>query len=262
LSDLPLIRMVMAIGGPAFAQSAVDFLNSLLNVDHLSYFVLDHEFMPRFLDAASKAGSGTALQAGRLYERSMFYLQDPNAARISGHSGDEDVMLFRQNASDIRDPGYRDRLYRHFNLLERLSLVRAVEGRWFTFNVYRNVPSGPFGPHDAAVLIAQGPLLIACTAKHVGLTAKSADAAPQPQSRRYLEDLLGTIEGRLTVRERQVCALALIGHTVEGIGTLLHVRQSTVATLRRRAYAKLGITKLNGLFSLCIAAISCQKDDR
>lgn len=260
LSDLPLIRMVMEIGGPAFAQSALDFLNSRLSADHLSYFALDHEFMPHFLDAASKAGSATALEAGRLYERSMFYLQDPNAARISGHTGDEDVMLFRQNARDIRDAGYRDRLYRHFNLLERISLVRAIAGRWFTLNVYRDVASGPFDAHDAEVLSMLGPLLIACTAKQIALTSKSPGPEPAPESRNYLEGLLGSIEPRLTHRERQVCALALMGRTVEAIGGALQIQQSTVATLRRRAYAKLGITKLNGLFSLCIARISGQKN--
>jgi DNA-binding CsgD family transcriptional regulator len=265
ISDLPLIHLIMAIGGAHFARRAVEFLNSRLATDHMSYFVLDHEFMPHFLDAASKAGSDVARRAGRLYERSLFYRQDPNAAHLAGHTGDDGVMLFRQHARDIRDAGYRDRLYRRFNLLERISLVRAVDGRWFTFNVYRETESGPFDAEETALLAALGPLLIACTAKHVELSAKAwASAATgnelPPGSRNYLEGLLAAIEPRLTPRERQVCALALMGRTVADIGRTLSIQQSTVATLRRRAYSKLGISKLNGLFCLCIARISGHND--
>jgi DNA-binding CsgD family transcriptional regulator len=260
LSDLPLIRLIMAIGEPPFAQNAVDFLNTRILADHVSFFVLDHELMPHFLDAASKAGSSTALLAGRLYERSMFYLHDPHAQRISGHTENEDVMLFRQNARDIRDPEYRERLYKHFNLLERISLLRAIDGRWFAVNIYRDVPSGAFDAHDTEILSTLAPLLVTCTAKHVALTRQSPGKEAGPQSRAYLESLLASIEVRLTQRERQVCALALLGHTIDAIGSILRIRQSTVATLRRRAYSKLGITKLNGLFSLCIAKISGQHD--
>jgi len=261
----------MAIGGLHFARQAVDFLNSRLSADHVSYFVLDHEFMPHFLDGASKAGSATAVRAGRLYQRSLFYRQDPNAAHLVGHSGEEGVMLFRQHASDIRDPGYRDRLYRRFNLLERLSVVRAVEGRWLTFNVYRDAGSGPFGPEDTAVFASLGPLLIACTAKHLALPAAPRAAAGRPPVQRpaagrtrrplgYLENVLTSIDPRLTLREREVCALALTGNTVAAISRVLRTQPSTVATLRRRAYAKLGISKLNELFSLCITHISGQAD--
>jgi DNA-binding CsgD family transcriptional regulator len=260
MSDLPLIRFVMAIGEPTYAQTAVQYVNTQLPVDHISFFILDHELMPNFLDAASKAGSPTALVAGRLYERAMFYLHDPNAQRISGRSGEEDVMLFRQSATDIRDPEYRDRVYRRFNLLERISLVRAVNGRWFTFNVYRDVASGAFNAHDTDVLSGLAALLVTCTAKHVALTGKNLQEDPGPHSHAYLETLLESIEPRLTRRERQVCSLALLGHTVDGIAAALGIQQSTVATLRRRAYSKLGITKLNGLFALCIAKISRQNE--
>ena len=260
MSDLPLIRLVMALGEPDFAQSALRYVNTRLVVDHVSFFALDHELMPHFLDAASKEDPPTALLAARLYERAMFYRHDPNAQRISGRSGEEDVMLFRQRADDIRDPRYRERLYRHFNLLERVSLVRAVDGRWFTFNVYRDVGSGPFDARDTDVLSALAALLVTCTAKHAALAGKNLDRHSGPQSRAYLESLLESLESRLTLRERQVCALALLGQTVDAIASSLGIQQSTVATLRRRAYSKLGITKLNGLFALCIAKTSRQND--
>jgi DNA-binding CsgD family transcriptional regulator len=210
--------------------------------------------------SGNEIGAGKALVAVRVYERSIFYHHDPNGQRISHRSGEDDVMLFRQNAADIRDPAYRDRLYRHFNLSERISLVRSVNGRWFTFNVYRDVGSGPFDARDIDVLSGLAALLVTSTAKHVALTTKLQVKSAPAQSRAFLESLLGSIEPRLTPRERHVCSLALMGHSIDAIAAILSIRQSTVATLRRRAYSKLGITKLNGLFALCIAKISTQND--
>jgi DNA-binding CsgD family transcriptional regulator len=165
-------------------------------------------------------------------------------------------MIFRQRAVDIRDPEYRDSLYRRFNLLERISLIRAVTGRWFVVSVYRNVQSGNFEPRDINLLREMGALLVACTARHASLAAGALTAKPASRSGDYLESLLKSIEPRLTRREQQVCSLALAGETVGGIAANLGIRQSTVATLRRRAYAKLGITRLNGLFGLCISKIA------
>jgi DNA-binding CsgD family transcriptional regulator len=51
----------------------------------------------------------------------------------------------------------------------------------------------------------------------------------------------------------QVCARALLGMTNAAIGLDLGVRAPTVATLRQRAYATLGICGLNELFGLCLA---------
>jgi DNA-binding CsgD family transcriptional regulator len=50
-----------------------------------------------------------------------------------------------------------------------------------------------------------------------------------------------------------VCARALLGMTNVAIGLDLGVRAPTVATLRQRAYATLGISGLNELFGLCLA---------
>jgi len=256
MRDLLLIEFVTAIGEPEFPQKALDYVNSRMPVDHVSLFVLDHELVPHILGAASRAAKRTALLAARIYERAMFYRHDPNSRRISSGSAAGEVMIFRQRASDIRDPQYRDQLYRRFGLLERLSAVRAVNGRWYVFNVYRNVGSGPFRAEEIDLLTDWGPMLVTCTAKHAALAQPALFQDALVHSREYLESLLKSVEPRLTQRERQVCALALADRTVAGIAATLGIGQSTVATLRRRAYAKLGITRLSGLFALCIAKIS------
>lgn len=260
MTESALVRLVMAVGDKNFARRAVEFVNTGMLADHVSMFMLDDELVPRFLDGASLNDSRTAQLAGRLYERSLFYRHDPNSERVS-KGPTEDIMIFRQRASDILDAGYRDRLYRHFNLLERVSLIRAVNGRWYVFNVYRDVRSGACQPRDFAWLSDKAASLLACTAKHSALVNGGLDQDRGVGSNTYLEKLLLSIQPRLTHRERQVCSLALKGQTVEEIAEGLQVQRSTIATLRRRAYSKLGITKLNGLFALCMAKISRQTED-
>jgi DNA-binding CsgD family transcriptional regulator len=47
---------------------------------------------------------------------------------------------------------------------------------------------------------------------------------------------------QLSEREREVCARLAIGMTQDGVAADLGVAPSTVATLRQRAYAKLGLS--------------------
>jgi DNA-binding CsgD family transcriptional regulator len=256
VSDLPLIRFIMALREPNFAQSALAFVDALFRADHVAMFVLDHELVPHYLDAASRTRARTAQLAGRVYERSMFYRHDPNTQVATAGTGEEDVMIFRQRAREIRDRGYRTQMYGRFRLRERISAVRAVDGRWFVFNLYRDVRAPAFNDDELRQFRDIAPLLVSCTAKHAALSAKRLPHKIHSKPQTYLETLLASIDARLTRRERQVLALALAGQGTDGIAETLCVRQSTVATLRQRAYGKLGINKVNGLFALCIAKIA------
>ncbi len=61
---------------------------------------------------------------------------------------------------------------------------------------------------------------------------------------------LREIDAGLTRRELSVCALALAGMTIEGTALNLGLKNTSVITYRKRAYAKLGISSLNEMFSL------------
>lgn len=67
------------------------------------------------------------------------------------------------------------------------------------------------------------------------------------QSFRRRLDLLGR---GLTERELDVCARVIIGMTTEAIALELDLRTPTVATYRKRAYARLGISSHYEMFCL------------
>ena len=73
-------------------------------------------------------------------------------------------------------------------------------------------------------------------------------ALHQRRTTRDAGDLLGKVEQRLrlrlpqlTLRERQICARTITGESAQAIGEAFAISTASVATYRRRAYAKCGI---------------------
>jgi len=64
-----------------------------------------------------------------------------------------------------------------------------------------------------------------------------------------LRDSMLKLPCGLTQREADVCAAIALGYTTLGIGLNLGISVNTVATHRKRAYAKLGISCQNELFA-------------
>ena len=261
LKDAPLIALIASVGEKDFAAQALAFVNSQVIADHLSLLVFDTALVPHVAGTASRAAGKTAMLAGQLYERAMFYRFDPNSERVRTGSGEEDVMLFRLAASDIRDARYRSSIYGRFGIVERVSLIRQVLGRWLQLNLYRDRAAGRFEPAALAKLTEMAPLLIACAGKHVAMASRPAARRDRAATIASFESMLQGLDAGLTQRERQVCAHALAGVTVAGIAVTLGVKDSTVATLRRRAYGKLGISSLNSLFAMCVAHLTGQRPD-
>jgi DNA-binding CsgD family transcriptional regulator len=65
-----------------------------------------------------------------------------------------------------------------------------------------------------------------------------------------IERLLQMRSPALSAREREVCARAVVGKTIEGTSLDLNIRRTSVITYRQRAYQKLGISRTNELVAL------------
>ncbi len=255
LENTLLGKAILSLGEPDFAHALIRAMEAFVPVDHLAVVVFDAAFAAHLAGAGSRQPGNAALEAGRLYERARFYRHDPGAKKLGAAESGGPVLL-RLRAADITDMQYRREIYDRFRLLERLSIIDQVRDQWVMLNLYRGRGSDPFRERDIARIREISALLLSLAGKHVALVAPLPARTGRVESTRYLEKLLEGIEGRLTPRERAVCARALAGQTVQGIASELGVRPPTVATLRRRAYAKLNISSLNELFARCIEQIS------
>jgi DNA-binding CsgD family transcriptional regulator len=257
LDSALLGNAVLSLGEPEFAHALLLAMEPFVPVDHLAVVVFDNELAAHLAGAGSRQPGNVALEAGRLYERARFYRHDPGAKQLGGAAGAEGPVLSRLRASDITDTKYRQEIYDRFRLLERLSVMDRVRNQWIMLNLYRGRGSDLFRERDIARVRELAPLLLGLAGKHAALVVVPATARRgRVESIRYLDNLLAQIEERLTLRERAVCARALAGQTVHGIASELGVRPPTVATLRRRAYAKLNISSLNELFARCMEQLA------
>lgn len=262
LDNALLGQAILGLGEADFAHALLQAMESLVPVDHLAVVVFDEELTAHLVGAGSRQPGNVALEAGRLYERLRFYRHDPGAKQLGGAGESGGPVLARLRASDITDPKYRAEIYDRFRLLERLSIVDRVRNRWIMLNLYRGRGSEPFRDRDITRIRDIALLLVGLAGKHADLAAPGTARHGRLESIRYLDNLLVEIEGRLTPRERAVCARALAGQTVHGIASELEVRPPTVATLRRRAYAKLNISSLNELFARCIEQLARHRPTR
>jgi DNA-binding CsgD family transcriptional regulator len=253
---------LLALGEPGFPRSLIDLLMPDVSIDHVSIVAFDSNIVPRLVGAASRSARNVAEEAGRLYERSSFYRHDPGTQQLQAGRAADAPILFRLRAQDIQDRDYRDQIYTRYQLLERVSLIQQVAGQWIIVNLYRGKGTGPFKRGEISRVSELSRLLVALAGKHVKLLTPRPSQPRPLEIMMNIESVLATFDAGLSERERAVCARALRGLTVEGIALDLGVKPSTVATLRRRAYAKLNISSLNELFALCIASLSLARINR
>lgn len=245
-----------AIGEADFAVRFLAALNQLAHIDHAGLFEFDEQLHPSYVAGHSGTRHGVTDAANAAYQAGEYFRYDPNLALVGNKPDGDGPLLNRQRIDDIADESYRKEIYERYDLAERVSLIDQRDGRWFTINLYRDTPMGLFPDDEVSALQHQAASIAAIAAKHLQMVspAKWSSATRPPVN--YLEDqiarLTGTDGARLSAREIEVCARAVLGVSGEGIALDLGVKQSTVATLRKRAYAKLGISTVHELFALCL----------
>lgn len=245
---------VAALGSDRFAERLLSAVDGVVVADHLSFFRLIPGTPPALVGAESRVGSTVATNAGQRYVKSLYYRFDPNTRRLrAGRDAGDDPLVTRLLATDITDTAYRREIYERFGLEDRLSIMGHEGAVWHIVSLYRDRATGRFSHPDEAALAARAPLISQLAARQLATTAVGGWAGPTLPPVALLERMVRDLGAGLSEREAQVCARALLGKTGEGIALDLDVKETTVATLRKRAYAKLGITTLNELFALCLS---------
>jgi DNA-binding CsgD family transcriptional regulator len=153
------------------------------------------------------------------------------------------VALQRVRPQHIASPGFRRRVFDDAGIVERVSVIQRGPEAWRVMNVARHASEGLFTDSEISALIG-----VACLALPMLPLNRDRQSGPVQLSVVQLEDRFANRFSELTLRERQVCARAAIGMSVEATALDLDIAKTSVLTYRRRAYQRLGVTSP---FELC-----------
>jgi DNA-binding CsgD family transcriptional regulator len=154
-----------------------------------------------------------------------------------------DVVLQRVRPRDIASPGFRRRFFDEPGIVERVSVVQRGSDSWRAMSVARHRSDGCFSDIEIDTIVG-----LACLALPMLPLNRTRSRKADRLSVEQLEERFADYCPPLTRRERQVCARAAIGMTVEATALDLGIAASSVLTYRRRAYQRLEITSP---FELC-----------
>lgn len=166
-----------------------------------------------------------------------------HAYRAAPHMGDVVMQLVRP--SDIDSADFRRHFFDDAGIIERLSIVQRGPTGWRAMNLARHRLDGGFTDDELSNILGLASLalpLLALNREHSGRSL-SVDK---------LEARFNAVCPKLTLRERQVCARAAKGMSVEATALDLRIGKTTVQTFRRRAYSRLGIASAIELCSLAL----------
>ncbi|BAK66109.1 putative LuxR family transcriptional regulator [Sphingobium sp. SYK-6] len=153
------------------------------------------------------------------------------------------VAMLRIGPSDIASRGFRQRFFDDAGIVERVSIIQRGADSWRVINVARHENEGCFGDDELDALVG-----LACLALPMLPLNRRRQASPQQLTVAQFEERFASRFDQLTQRERQVCARAAIGMTVEATALDLGIAKTSVLTYRQRAYQRLRVTSP---FELC-----------
>jgi DNA-binding CsgD family transcriptional regulator len=155
------------------------------------------------------------------------------------------VALQRVRPQHIASAEFRRRIFDDAGIVERVSIIQRGADAWRVMNVARHASDGVFTDSEIDALLGVAclalPMLPLCRDRQVGRAQLSVS---------QLEDRFATRYPELTLRERQVCARAATGMSVEATALDLEIAKTSVLTYRRRAYQRLQVSSHYQLCSL------------
>ena len=135
-------------------------------------------------------------------------------------------------------------------LAGKMAVILRQPGEVISISLYRDRNDGAFTGRDVAKIGRCTQTLAAALEKHLSLM----DNVVSPTVRNIEQALVQLDEERpLSQREASVCARVVMGYTNEAASLDLGLSCHSVATYRRRAYGKLGITSQSELFALLLS---------
>lgn len=225
---------------PASADALLRAVQAVVPVDYLSVVDIRRDLPELVEGSASRPLERSVVSRCFAIYRRHYYRRDsvlPLASQLLARPAQTGLALHCR-ADELPDSGWRADIYERERLTDRFTVMHTpATGTVQAIHLYRDERQGRFDPCEIEHLIGFAPLL-----RQAHAAAWRAGAASADRERRVADGerrLHGLVPG-LSPRERAVCARIALGWSADGIAADLDVAPSTVITLRKRAYRKLG----------------------
>jgi DNA-binding CsgD family transcriptional regulator len=248
---------VTALGTPNYARACFRVFEQSFDVDHWALFRYAATSSVKCIATASREFEAAAEKNVDLFLHRCYRFDPSLIAFRQQHN--ERPCLVKMAISDIHDSQYRH-CFEMTNVRERLSFFAADKTDLLQLCIYRAALNRSFSVAEMNLFATLSQLVIATALKHESLG--HGGAAPQGQlDLEAIERRLDELGMGLSKREREVCARAVVGSTIEETASDLEIRKTSVITYRQRAYQKLGISRQSDLLALVCNVKSIRDDD-
>lgn len=239
-----LAGLIASIGGSRFDARMAELVTATAGIDQFTAFAWNGGGADACLFSWHRAQPGLTAMLCRRYVEGRFFERDLALVRLR----ESEPRAGLVHRTDIEDHSYRQVFFDRPQLGAKLSVL---DGKVY-LNFYKRAGVA-FGDAEIDDLAAVGPVLSESLLRHRALVAPAPSQATPPRLTE-VQSLLARRALTLTPRELAVCARMVCGYSTEAIGLDLAIAQSSVATYRKRAYGKLGISSQHELFALCLSA--------
>jgi DNA-binding CsgD family transcriptional regulator len=237
------------LGDPRFDRALFEFVSDRTAASILFAIEMGNHASGRVLvtEARDRDLTRKARHVSQVYAE-QDYATDEVLTRQSGMPPGE-ARLVIQHPED-RDAEFRARYFDDMAIAEELSIFER--GQDSTLYLGFCCKTASFGPDKLAEVQAIAPLLGSLVRRHAALMGERDVPPADVRERRFasLRQAFLAHDAGLTEREAEVCAAIAVGYRAESAAARLGISPNTVATHRKRAYAKLGISSQTELFAI------------
>lgn len=237
-----MAAVVGSLGTNAFAGSLHGYLRRHVSASLLFAYAIERGNIGAthlLTETLSTRMRARAKEAARTYAGEDFRSDRTLGSVSSG------LNFCLQYAADFEDTRFRQRYFENLGMREEISLIEN-EGAEM---LYVGVCAPHFRQDEQEFMRQQAPVILALMRKHRELVEAKAATAERPSELEQMRGALMQHPCGLTDREAQICVLVTKGYTTEAIGLNLGISPHTVATHRKKAYAKLRVSSAAELFA-------------
>lgn len=273
ISPEAMASLISSSGSPNFGNSLLGMFHENLGIIAcLGYQYSANQHPPHKLMSSYQLGFRNIQEINESIDHwiSCDYDNDPLFEYIQSHSASitntHFVDINNLKSTDKKSEIIVEKYYDPYEIGEEITWSYKSDNSLFTINLCRHRSSERLTNSQKAFLTRISNLIVQSTIQHSKLlqlndgivpplyiehTIQPIECLPSEDRHVQIEKITNILTRlNLTYRESEICAYITQGYSSIAISLILNISINTIATHRKRAYAKLGISSQRELFSL------------